>query len=191
LKNEFDFVKPCIYCVVNLKEDGFNVIKWRGTNIVYLFLNKNPKNMNTKFYNLIIILLLINSLNFAQEASKIKPVKIVWVADGDTIDIDQAQRGINMPNNIEIAVVFDSRTIGKLDGQKLEFKWFRKGATRNYLTNSFYQEFNSAIKGPKAYTLSTGRGELKKGWWKVQIEAYADRNLLSYRNKQEFWINLK
>ncbi|MFN8257453.1 MAG: hypothetical protein U0W24_17290 [Bacteroidales bacterium] len=128
---------------------------------------------------------------YSQEASKIKPLKIVWVADGDTVDIDEAQRGINMPNNLEIAVVFDVRTIGKLNGQKLEFKWFRKGATKDYLTNSFYEEINSSIKGAKAYTISTGRTELKKGWWKVQIEAYADRNLLSYNNKQVFWINLK
>ena len=147
--------------------------------------------MNTKFNCLVILLLFFNAYIFAQEASKIKPVKIVWVADGDTIDIDQAQRGIDLPNNLEVAVVFDMRTIGKLDGQKLEFKWFKKGATRDYMTNSFYAEIKASEKGPKAYTISTGRTELKQGWWKVQIEAYADRNLLSYRNKQVFWINLK
>jgi hypothetical protein len=135
--------------------------------------------------------LIVYGAAFSQDASKIKPVKIVWVSDGDTVDIDEAQRGINMPNNLEIAVVFDVRTIKGIDGEKLEFKWFRKGATKNYLTNSFIGVVNSTIKGNKAYTLSSGRTELKKGWWKVQIEAYADRNLLSYKNKQEFWINLK
>jgi|GEM_PF-5277186 ABC-type enterochelin transport system substrate-binding protein len=144
-----------------------------------------------KILSLVLIQLLFIGMLVSQEASKIKPVKIVWVADGDTIDIDEAQRGIAMPGNLEIAVVFDVRTIGKLNGQKIEFKWFRKGATKDYLTNSFYEVVNSSLAGPDAYTLSSSRGELKKGWWKVQIEAYADRNLLAYRNKQVFWINLK
>jgi len=144
-----------------------------------------------KFYLLILLIFVGYGTTFAQDASKIKPVKIVWVADGDTIDIDQAQRGINMPNNLQIAAVFDVRTIGKLSGEKLEFRWFRKGATRDYLTNSFFGEFNSSIKGNNASTISSGRVELKKGWWKVQIEAYADHNLIEYKNKQEFWINLK
>ncbi len=147
--------------------------------------------MRLKLYTLILLPFLLYGYSSAQEASKIKPIKIVWVADGDTVDIELAQRGIEMPVNLEIAVVFDVRTIGKLDGEKLEFKWFRKGETKNYLTNSFNSVINSTIKGNKAYTVSSGRTELKKGWWKVQIEAYADRNLLSYKNKQEFWINLK
>jgi hypothetical protein len=144
-----------------------------------------------KFFCFIFLLLLATTFSFAQQASKIKPVKIVWIADGDTIDIDRAQRGINLPNNLQIALVLDSRTIGKMNGQKFEFKWFLKGPTRSIITNSFFEQVNSSAPGNQAYTISTGRGSLRKGWWKVQIIAYVDRNLLSYNNKQEFWINLK
>ena len=145
-----------------------------------------------KFYYLAIILLFITFQAFAQDESKIKPVEIVWVADGDTLSIEQAQtRGAKMPSNLEIVVILDSRTIGKLNGQKLEFRWYKQGPTRPYLTNSFYEQINTSAPGNKAHTLSTRRGALRVGWWKVQIEAYADRKLLAYNNKQEFWINLK
>jgi hypothetical protein len=139
----------------------------------------------------VIIMLLFGTFSPAQQPSKIKPVKIVWIADNDTINIDQAKRGIEMPNNLQIAVVLDPKTIGKMNGQKFEFKWFMKGPTRITITNSFFEQVNSSAPGNQAFTISTGRSSLRKGWWKVQIVAYADRNLLSYNNVQEFWINLQ
>jgi len=148
--------------------------------------------MIKKFYYLTIILLFASVQVFAQQASRIKPVKILWVADGDSLTIEEAQtRGVRVPSKLEIVVILDSRTIGKLNGQKLEFKWFRQGPTRLIITNSFYENVNTSLPGRKAHTLSTGRSGLRAGWWKVQIESYADRKLLAYKNKQEFWIKLK
>jgi len=126
-----------------------------------------------------------------QQASKIKPVKIVWIANQDTLDIEQAQRGIAMPDNLQIAVILDSKTIGKLHGQKFEFKWYMKNQTKVVITNSFFAEVNSGAPGNQAFTVSSGRGALRKGWWKVQVIAYTDMKQLSYSDKQEFWINLK
>ncbi|NJO88889.1 MAG: hypothetical protein HC831_07970 [Chloroflexia bacterium] len=145
-----------------------------------------------KFYYLTIILLLAGMQLSAQQASRIRPVKIMWVADGDSLTIEQAQtRGVRVPSKLEIVVILDSRTIGKLNGQKLEFKWFKQGPTRQVITNNFYKEINTSAPGKEAYTLSTGRSGLRAGWWKVQIESYADRKLLAFDNKQEFWIQLK
>ena len=148
--------------------------------------------MNKKFFYLIVILLFTGVQLFGQQTSRIVPLKIVWIADGDTLSIEEAQtRGANTPSKLEIAVVLNPKTIGKLNGQKLEFRWYRKGPTRMYLTNSFHEQINTSAPGHRAYTISTGRGALRAGWWKVQVEAYVDRKLLSYRNKQEFWIKLK
>lgn len=147
--------------------------------------------MKVYFPALLLMILLTGGISMAQQASKIKPVKIVWIADKDTLDIDQAQRGINMPENLQIAVILDSKTIGKMHGQKFEFKWFMKNQTKIIITNSFFFEVNSGAPGSQAFTVSSGRGSLRKGWWKVQIIAYADMNQLSYNDKQEFWINLK
>jgi hypothetical protein len=144
-----------------------------------------------KITSIIVIFLLASSVGFAQEPSKIKPVKIVWIADGDTLTINQAKKGVNMPENLQIAVILDSKTIGKMNGQKFEFRWFMQGPTRSIIMNSFFEQVNSSAPGNQAYTISTGRGSLKKGWWKVQIIAYADRNMLSFDNVQEFWVNLK
>jgi hypothetical protein len=145
-----------------------------------------------KFYYLTIILLFAALQLSAQGASRIRPVKIMWVADGDSLTIEQAQtRGVRVPSKLEIVVILDSRTIGKLNGQKLEFKWFKQGPTRQVITNNFYKEINTSAPGKAAYTLSTERGGLRAGWWKVQIESYMDRKLLAYDNKQEFWIQLK
>jgi hypothetical protein len=144
-----------------------------------------------KITSIIVIFLLACSVSFAQEPSKIKPVKIVWIADGDTLTINQAKKGVNMPENLQIAVILDSKTIGKMNGQKFEFRWFMQGPTRSIIMNSFFEQVNSSAPGNQAFTISTGRGSLKKGWWKVQIIAYADRNMLSFDNVQEFWVNLK
>lgn len=137
------------------------------------------------------IFLLIAFICNAQQASKIKPVQVVWVADGDTLDIEQAQRGIVLPEKLQIAVILDQKTIGKMNGEQFEFKWFMKGTNKSIITNSFFEQVNSSAPGHLAYTISTGRGSLRKGWWKVQIIAYADKNLISFNNKMEFWINLK
>jgi hypothetical protein len=94
-----------------------------------------------KFYYLTIILLFAALQLSAQGASRIRPVKIMWVADGDSLTIEQAQtRGVRVPSKLEIVVILDSRTIGKLNGQKLEFKWFKQGPTRQVITKNFYKE---------------------------------------------------
>lgn len=147
--------------------------------------------MKYKIFIFAITLIFTSTFTFAQKASKIKPVKIVWVADGDTLTIDEAQtKGVKVPSKLEIVAILNSRTIGNNKNQKLEFRWYRKGPTRMYLTNSFYKKLNAAT-GSLAIPVSTNRGSLRAGWWKVQIESYSDRKLLSYKNKQEFWIKLK
>ena len=148
--------------------------------------------MKTFLYSITLLLFLNTSfIGLSQKASKIKPLKIIWIADGENISIEKAQKGIPMPNKLSIAVILNNSDINKLDGQKLEFKWFRRGATRNYLTNSFIKQISVNTGNGNGYTIKTGRSNLKKGWWKVQVEAYIDRKLLSYQNKQEFWINLQ
>lgn len=141
--------------------------------------------------NLLITLTLLLALplvNDAQNASKIKPIKIVWLADGKPVSITQAQKGILTPKKLEISVILPNNQ--KLVGQKFEFKWYRRGATRDYLTNSFMKKVEQSQPGATEITLKVGRANLRKDWWKVQIEAYVDRKSLAFENKQEFWIKL-
>ncbi len=129
---------------------------------------------------------------FAQEVSKIKPASIVWVANGDTVSIEQAKTaGIELPEKLEIIVLLDPKTIGKFNNQKLEFRWYKQGPTRQVITNSFTREINTKKVDDFSHKISTERSGLRKGWWKVQIESYADRKLVSHNGQQEFWINLK
>lgn len=147
------------------------------------------KNVDMK--NIIIALALLLALpqvNKAQNASKIKPLKVVWIADGKPVSITQAQKGIPTPKKLEISIVLPNNQ--KLTGQKFEFKWYRRGATRDYLTNSFMKKVENLQPGATEVTLKVGRTNLRKDWWKVQIEAYVDRKSLSFENKQEFWIKL-
>jgi hypothetical protein len=147
------------------------------------------KTINMK--NLLITLALLLALpmvNQAQNASKIKPIKIVWLADGKPVSITQAQKGIPTPQKLEISIVLPNNQ--KLAGQKFEFKWYRRGATRDYLTNSFMKKVENVQPGASEVSLKVGRTNLRKDWWKVQIEAYVDRKSLSFENKQEFWIKL-
>ncbi len=144
-----------------------------------------------KFITLVLILILATNL-FAQNVSKIKPASIVWVANGDTISIEKAKTmGIKSPDKLEIVVLLDPKTIGKFNKQKLEFRWYKQGPTRQVITNSFTREINTNSAGSFANKISTSRKGLRKGWWKVQIEAYSDRKLLSHKGQKEFWINLK
>ncbi len=149
------------------------------------------QTINKKMKNVLITLALALTLplvSLAQNASKIKPVKVVWLADGKPVSISQAQSGIRTPSKLEMSIVLQNNA--KLNGQKFEFKWYRRGATRDYLTNSFIKKIDMAQAGGNQITIKAGRTNLKKGWWKVQIEAYADRKSISFNNKQEFWIKL-
>ena len=146
-----------------------------------------------KQFTYLITLFLFLNTSFgviSQNASRIKPTKILWIADGEKITIEQAQKGIQMPINLSIAVVLNNNVIQKLDGQKLEFKWYKRGATRDVLMNSFIKQISKQAAIGSEYSIKTSRSNLKKGWWKVKVEAYIDRKLLSYKNKQEFWIKL-
>jgi len=134
------------------------------------------------------VLLSFPLISGAQNASRIKPVKVIWLADGRPISISQAQKGIQTPGKLEISFVLQNDN--NLKGQKFEFKWYRRGATRDYLTNSFIKKIENVQPGENQLSLKAGRSNLRKGWWKVQIEAYIDRKSLSFNNKQEFWIKL-
>ena len=144
--------------------------------------------MNKNLIITIALLIALPLLSNAQNASNIQPVKINWLADGKTYSIAQAQKGINIPTKLEISVVLGYNQ--KLPGQKFEFKWYRRGATQDYLTNSFIKKIENIEPGENEVTIKAGRTNLKKGWWKVQIEAYTDRKSISFDNKQEFWIKL-
>ncbi len=144
-----------------------------------------------KYLMIVVALILATNVN-AQNASKIKPAKIVWVANGDTISIEKAKTmGIALPEQLEIVVLLDPKTIGKFNKQKLEFRWYKQGPTRQVITNSFTREINTSATDKTSHKVATKRKGLRKGWWKVQIESYADRKLLSHKGQQEFWINLK
>lgn len=148
--------------------------------------------MNRLRILLIMLAFMLAPQIYSQQVSKVKPKKIVWVADGDTISISKAKtQGISVPSKLEIIVFLDSKTIGKFNKQKLEFRWYKQGPTRQVITNSFTREINISNSRGLNNLLSTHRNGLRKGAWKVQIESYADRKLLSYKGNQEFWINLK
>ncbi|OQX99415.1 MAG: hypothetical protein B6I20_09985 [Bacteroidetes bacterium 4572_117] len=134
------------------------------------------------------LLLILPALSIAQNPSRVKPTKVVWLADGKELSISEAQKGVSLPTKLEISVILPNNQ--KLDGQKFEFKWYRRAVTRDYLTNSFIKKIDAAQVGGNQITLKAGRTNLKRGWWKVQIEAYADRKSLSFNNKQVFWIKL-
>ncbi len=142
-------------------------------------------------HNLLLISILLTVLSFngfSQNASKIVPKQIYWLADGKMIDINRAQSGIPLPEKLEIVIVLQSNQ--KLKGQKFEFKWYRRGSTNDYPLNSFIKTVEDVKQGETPIILKVGRSNLKKGWVKVQIEAEIDGKLLDFENKQEFWINL-
>ncbi len=147
--------------------------------------------MKTLKYSLTLFLLLnIFSNSFSQKPNTISPKSIYWIADGKQISIEKAQKGINKPNKLSIVVVFNNSDIQKFDGQKLEFIWYKRGATRNYLLSTFLRKISKEKSKGNLYVIKAGRSNLKKGWLKVKIETYTNRELLSYKNKKEFWIKL-
>lgn len=134
------------------------------------------------------ILFITNPFNLiAQRASRVVPVNVYWLADGKMYKINAVQSGIKKPGKLELVVVLKSNQ--NLQGQKFEFKWYHRGPTRDYLTNSFVKKVNLK-PGESQVILKSGLNNLKSGWWKVQINAYIDRKPLKYQNKNIFWIKI-
>jgi len=143
--------------------------------------------MKTKLLILAILLTFTQELIISQKVSKVTPVKIYWLADGKAYDLQKAQSGIPMPQKLELVVVLNANS--QLQGQKFEFKWYHRGPTRDYLTNSIVKKVDLK-PGENQIILKAGRGNLKRNWWKVQVDAYIDRKPLAYQNKPVFWIKL-
>ncbi len=133
------------------------------------------------------ILLCFSLVSYAQNSSKIVPKEVYWVADGKKIDINRAQSGIAIPEQLEFVAVVP--VTQKQIGKKFIFKWYRRGATNDYPLNTFIRKVEDIKSGDNLVILKAGRSNLKKGWIKVQVEE-TNGNRLGFDNKLEFWINL-
>ncbi len=148
----------------------------------------NKKNIKTLVKIFTLILIFTSQFNtFAQKWSNTKAKKIFWVVNNDTITVDDAIRGIRNPEDLSINILFGKDT----KNQRIEFKWYRRGATHDYLTNSFTKNIEIEKDKNETILVSSSRGNLKIGWWKVQVEAYIDRKPIMFENKMEFWILIK
>ncbi len=133
------------------------------------------------------ILLCFSLVSYAQNSSKIVPQEVYWVADGKKIDINRAQSGITIPEQLEFVAVVP--VTQKQIGKKFIFKWYRRGATNDYPLNTFIRKVEEIKSGENLVVLKSGRSNLKKGWVKVQVEETNGKRL-GFDNKLEFWINL-
>ncbi len=133
------------------------------------------------------ILLCFSLVSYAQNSSKIVPQEVYWVADGKKIDINRAQSGIAIPEQLEFVAVVP--VTQKQIGKKFIFKWYRRGATNDYPLNTFIRKIEDIKSGDNLVVLRSGRSNLKKGWVKVQVEETNGKRL-GFDNKLEFWINL-
>ena len=114
------------------------------------------------------ILLYFSLVSYAQNSSKIVPKEVYWVADGKKIDINRAQSGIAIPEQLEFVAVVP--VTQKQIGKKFIFKWYRRGATNDYPLNTFIRKVEDIKSGDNLVILKAGRSNLKKGWIKVQVE---------------------
>ncbi len=143
--------------------------------------------MKNSWIYLIIIFAFAGFQSKAQTKSSVTPVNVYWLADGKKYDIQNVRSGIKIPNRLELVVELNPDT--KLQGQKFEFKWYHRGPTRDYLTNSFIKKVDIKA-GMNKVVLKAGRGSIKSGWWKVQVYAYVDRKPLAFQGKNVFWIKI-
>ncbi len=145
--------------------------------------------MKNLLISFIALFLLNSSAVEAQDVSKFQPEKIYWVAGNDTISIKMALNGIAMPEKLILVAEFENKA--ELDAEKFEFKWYRRGATRNYLTNSFLREIKLPELPDEGIQIQSERNNLKQGWWKVEIESVNDRKSLFFKGKNVFWILIR
>ena len=74
--------------------------------------------MKTFINSISVILLLSFSHNcLSQNPSQLKPKEIVWIADGKEISIEEAQKGIPIPNKLMLAVKINFNEIKKNESE--------------------------------------------------------------------------
>jgi len=148
---------------------------------------------------LILSCLTINNPTKAQFQSNISGIivsKATWIVDGQEINLAYAlKNGITIPSNLEFEIKFEPNSLKdkKLNDMKFEVKWYRYGATRRYLTDSFVCKIESekALEGEETHKISSTRKNIKSGWWEVEVKAYFDNGLLAYNGRTQFQILVK
>ncbi len=160
------------------------------------------KYLQYSFVPKFLILLLCTSLFFAfkglsqDKFSTIKINQVQWFTEKDTLNLAQAaDKGLNYPvRKLGILFELDAKSLKNLNKENFtfEFKWYRYGPTRRYLTDSFIKEIKlKNINNKNVIPLFVSRGNIKRGWWEIEVVSYADNGFLRFKNKKQFQILVK
>lgn len=150
--------------------------------------------------NLFILLLLfafIGNTAQAQISSKIKPTKVIWIADGDTITYQEAyKRIIPKPDSLILVLEFPTNILNKINEKKngIIFKWHRYGTMSPYLVNTrirrfpIFKEKRPNLKLKKFLQIKSMKKDLMGGCLMVKAKSMIDGKYIYFNNSPEFKI---
>lgn len=124
--------------------------------------------------------------------AQIVPVKVEWIADGATVSLEQGyKKGIPAPEKLTLSLHFDKSLLKKYTNEQLsfEFKWFYYYVTKKEFMDSYTIKFSSSqIINDNTFNVISSRGNIRHGWWEVQVISKADGEIMKFGELSRFQI---
>ncbi len=129
----------------------------------------------------------INTVN-----AQITPTYAEWVVDGKSISLEKAYKeGITTPQKLSLKLHFDKSLLKKYSQEQLkfEFKWFYYYVTQKEFMDSYTVSYNAnTSSSDKTFTTLSSRGNIRHGWWEVQVVSKADGQIIKFGDISRFQI---
>lgn len=141
---------------------------------------------------LVLLVLGMSTQTVQAQFSSVKIARAEWVIDGTkTVSLKQGWEGTAVPGtSLGLKLFLDKTSLSQSGGEVVtfEFRWFRYGATKTYLTDSFLETIQKTPEGePFIYSQ---RPNLRSGWWEIEVICYADNAPVAFNLKGKFQIKL-
>jgi len=164
---------------------------------IFIPLKKRPM-AKLQFFILIFLFAFISNSLQAQVPSKVKPTKVFWIADGDTISYTEATtKGISKPDSLILLLEFPPNILEKVNKKKngIIFKWHRYGVMTPYLTDTRVRRFPILLKSNPMQKIKklplqikSKKKDLMSGWLMVKARSMIDGKYIYFNNTSEFKI---
>jgi hypothetical protein len=98
---------------------------------------------------------------------------------------------VKLCDKLTIELYFDKSILNSYSKDKMnfEFKWFYYYVTQKEFMDSYTVTYNeSAVPSANAFSISSTRGNIRSGWWEVQVISKADGEVVGFQEVSRFQI---
>ena len=145
-----------------------------------------------KKITMLLIALFVAAGVFAQ--TEVTPAQVIFNCGDKKVTLKEAKtEGVQLPQSLEIEVVFSDSETAKLNSENVtfEFRWFYYMSTKKTLMATNTIAVDSAADNDGLVRVVCEKKNARKGWWEVQVKCKTNDSPVVFAGTKEFSILLK